>query len=100
MGNSGEYPFDDASRLIHAGDHDYHLRLDGAQCLGRHGPATSRKTGLARILLGARVKLDHPLQLMNPDRAEALTPERISQSHTRNVPPTVGPAASEQFTFL
>ncbi|AGL20476.1 hypothetical protein L083_6966 [Actinoplanes sp. N902-109] len=99
MRNSGEHAFDDASCLIHAGDDDYHLRLDSAHCFRRHDAATSRKVRLTSVVHGARVKLDHPLQLMNPDRAEALTPERISQSHAARLPARRHPETPEQCTI-
>jgi hypothetical protein len=67
------------------------LRFDGAQRLGSDYTTTSRYPGLAGLGQRARVKLDHPLQLMNPDRAEALTPERISQSHIARLPADVHP---------
>ena len=89
--NSGEHSLDDASCLIHAGNDDYHLRFDGAQCLRRDDPTASRKT-VAGVMHGARVQLDDPLQLMNPDRAEALAPERISQSHAARLPVHTPPA--------
>ncbi|GAA2611919.1 hypothetical protein Adu01nite_03780 [Paractinoplanes durhamensis] len=79
MRNAGEHSLDDASCLIHARHDDYHLRFNGMHCIRRDdttaGPG--RQT---------RVQLNDPLQLVDPNRAETLTPERISQSHAGNVP--------------
>ncbi|HET6479409.1 MAG TPA: hypothetical protein VFG35_05090 [Actinoplanes sp.] len=70
------------------------MRFDGAERLGRHDLA-------ARTDCGARVQLDYPLQLMNPDRAEALTPKGISQSHLAKIPAgrRFQVSAQTQFSF-
>ncbi|MDP9819803.1 hypothetical protein J3R04_005773 [Spirilliplanes yamanashiensis] len=84
--NSGEHTLDDASCLIHARDDDDHFRFDRPDGIGGDDAAAGRLTGRARVGQRAGVQLDHPLQLVNPDRAEPLAPEGISQSHAARLP--------------
>ncbi|MCM4076735.1 hypothetical protein [Paractinoplanes hotanensis] len=68
------------------------MRFDVMQGIGRHDPAAGPGGQ-------AGVQLDHPLKFMNPNRTEALAPERISQSHLAKIPAGRQWQAPEQRTI-